>query len=113
MRILRCHDCTSAYSCVSLEWRKATDYLCARGAFDYMLEDKVFPVEHINICFQDFKPKEYLQIGSPNKFVPYLSVIDALMNIGAEKTAELIKNGTETWLPWDHLVKEHGAQNYS
>ena len=90
-----------------LEWRKATCYMCARGAFDYMLDDKIFPVEHVDICFQNFIPKEYFQIGSPNKFVPYLSVIDTLMNIGSAKTAELIKNGTEKWSTWNDLTEEH------
>lgn len=96
-----------------LEWRQATCYLCARGAFDYMLEEKIFPVEHIDIRFQDFAPKEYYQIGSPNNFIPYLSALDALMNIGIEGTAELIKHGTKKWLKWNALTEENNSKVHS
>ncbi len=89
-----------------LRWCEADHYYCARGSFDYMLDDGVFPVDDIKILFQDFKPAAYQQVGSPDTFVPYLSVLDALMNIGPSLTMELIRTGTKNWLSWDELAAE-------
>ncbi len=87
-----------------LRWGKASQYLCAKGAFEYMNEDAVFPVDDIEILFQDHIPKKYSQIGSPNDFIPFLSVLDTLLNIGPGKTLEVIRNGTENWLSWEELA---------
>lgn len=89
-----------------LRWCEADQYYCARGSFDYMLADGVFPVDDIKIYFQDFKPTPYKQVGSPDTFVPYLSVLDALMNIGPSQTMELIMHGTKNWLSWDERAIE-------
>jgi len=85
----------------------STRYYCARGAFSYMYEDKIFPVPDIEVLFQDFQQQPYPQRGSPNVFVPYLSVLDALLNIGPEKTRTHIQNGTRTWLSWQDMVNHH------
>lgn len=82
----------------------ATTYLAARGSFDYMLEDGVFPVEDICVQFQNFVPKKYHQVGASGEFVPFLSVLDALFNVGPRDTARLIEEGTEQWLAWPDLV---------
>lgn len=82
----------------------AKRYLCAKGSFDYMLEDGVFPVSGIEVLFQDFKPKPYKQICASGDFTPFLSITDALMNIGGEATAKLVKSGTERWLSWKEMA---------
>lgn len=87
-----------------LRWCQATNYYSAKGSFDYMLEDGVFPVDGIEILFQDFQHIPYKQVGSPNEFVPYLSTVDALMNTGPKTTYELIKQGTVRWLTWDERL---------
>jgi len=79
-------------------------YLCAKGSFGYMLEDGIFPVESIQVLFQDFQPKPYKQIGDRD-FVSHLSVLDALMNVGSQQSAELIINGTEKWLTWQEMLR--------
>lgn len=89
-----------------LHWCEADQYYCARGSFDYMLEDGIFPVDDIKILFQDFQPMAYQQVGISGAFIPYLSVLDALMNIGPSQTMELIMNGTKDWLSWDEMVGE-------
>lgn len=89
-----------------LRWGNANQYLCAKGSFGYMKEDAVFPVNDIEILFQDYIPKHYEQVGSPNKFVPFLSVLDALFNVGPEQTYALIENGTEKWLTWDSICTQ-------
>jgi hypothetical protein len=87
-----------------LHWCEADRYYCARGSFDYMLADGVFPVQDIEILFQDFKPQAYQQVGGQGTFIPYLSVLDALMNIGPSQTMGLIMNGTKRWLSWDEMA---------
>ena len=87
-----------------LRWCLATRYYSANGSFEYMYEDSVFPVHDIDIMFQDFRHIPYKQVGSPNEFVPYLSVIDALMNTGPATTYELIKQGTVRWLTWEERM---------
>jgi len=82
---------------------RADHYYCARGSFGYMQEDAVFPVNGIDVLFQNFQHKPYIQVGSPNEFVAGLSVIDALMNTGPKVTYDLIKHGTEGWLTWDEM----------
>lgn len=89
-----------------LRWCEADQYYCAKGSFDYMLADGVFPVDDIEVYFQDFKPTAYKQVGSPDTFVPYLSVLDALMNIGPSQTMELIMHGTKKWLSWGERAAE-------
>ncbi len=87
-----------------LHWCEADSYYCAKGSFDYMKEEGVFPVHDIEVLFQDFRPMQYEQIGSTEGFIPYLSILDALMNVGPGSTEELIKAGTPQWLSWDELL---------
>ena len=90
-----------------LRWCQADQYLCARGSFAYMHEDGAFPVQDIEVLFQNFVPQPHPQIGSPNEFVPFLSVLDALMNIGPEGTLHLIEAGTECWSSWNEIGRAH------
>jgi hypothetical protein len=94
-----------------LRWCNVTQYLCARGSFEYMKEDAVFPVDDIEILFQNFIPKPYVQIGTVDEFVPFLSVLDALLNIGPGQTFELINNGTAKWLTWTDMMVKSQAEN--
>lgn len=81
----------------------ASTYLAARGSFGYMREDGVFPAAGITLAFQDFSPRPYFQAGSPDAFVPYLSVLDALFNVGPAATADLVQ-GTRYWRSWDEMI---------
>lgn len=91
-----------------LHWCNADQYLSAQGAFSYMLRDGVFPSADITVFFQNFVPKPYTQIGSPEQFIPRLSMLDALMNIGPEHTLKLISAGTEYWFSWDEIFAKYG-----
>jgi len=86
-----------------LEWCGADRYRCAHGSFDYMKSDGVFPVPHIDVLFQNHVPLPYPQAGSPGKFVPYLSVLDALFNVGPAETLALVRGGTRKWLTWSEM----------
>lgn len=88
-----------------LKWAKATEYLCAFGSFDYMKEDGIFPSEDVDVKFQNFVPKSYPQAHSPDKFIPYLSILDALFNVGPEETLNLIEEGSIHWLSWEERAK--------
>lgn len=94
-----------------LRWCEADCYLCARGSFPYMHEDGVFPVDNINVVFQNYVPKPYIQIGLPKEFIPCLSALDALMNIGPEETLKLIENGTESWASWDDMLSSSQVES--
>ena len=87
-----------------LQWCGAGRYFSARGAFGYMHEDGLFPVTGVEVLFQDFKPVEYPQVGTTDGFVPFLSVLDALLNVGPEATAQLIVSGTQHWVGWNEMV---------
>jgi hypothetical protein len=87
-----------------LAWVGADAYYSARGSFEYMREDGVFPLPDVPVFFQRFVPQPYPQVGSPGSFVPYLSVLDALMNVGAAGTADLIERGTVEWTDWGGMV---------
>ncbi len=73
-----------------------------------MYEDKVFPLADISIFFQDARPIPYRQYNNGTKqFIPYLSVLDALFNIGADETYKEISNMTKHWLTWDEMIINH------
>lgn len=83
---------------------QATHYLCAHGAFSYMFEDKVFPVEGIEVLFQNYNCLPYKQAGTDVSFVPNLSVLDALFNIGPKATLDLIRKGKSLWDSWEDML---------
>jgi WbqC-like protein family len=77
----------------------AKSYLCARGSFEYMHEDGVFPVTDVEVGFQDFEPQPYAQRRA-DTFVSHLSVLDALFEVGADETRRLVLAGQRAWTPW-------------
>lgn len=72
---------------------KADVYLSARGSFDYMEEDNIFESENIQFLFQNFQPSPYPQ-GQSTEFVPYLSVLDALIQQGPKETLRIIEKSS-------------------
>ena len=96
------HGKRSALLYEILRYYGANTYLSAHGSFGYMQEDGVFPVEDIEVLFQNAVPKPYPQIGSET-FMPYLSVLDALFNVGGKETRHLAENMTERWLTWNEM----------
>ena len=77
----------------------ARTYLCARGSFEYMIEDGLFPVDDVDVVFQDFAPVPYAQHRTDD-FVSHLSVLDALFEVGAHETRRLVLAGQRAWTPW-------------
>jgi hypothetical protein len=78
---------------------RAATYLCARGSFGYMVDDGVFPVDGIDVVFQEFSPQPYPQRRA-REFVSHLSVLDALFEVGTDETRRLVLAGQRAWTPW-------------
>jgi hypothetical protein len=89
-----------------LRWCDASVYLCARGSYGYMSSDGLFPVTGIMVLFQDYQPPAYPQATNRGSFVPYLSILDALFNIGPDATRELIETHSRKWRTWDEMSDE-------
>ncbi len=85
----------------------AKKYYCAHGSYGYMADEALFPVEDIEVVFQNYNHRPYKQHFSSD-FTPYLSVLDAIFNIGFEETAYLIIHGTEKWLTWREMASLYG-----
>jgi len=83
-----------------LHWCNASRYYAAAGSAEYMKEDDVFPIANLEVLFQRFQIESYPQKNSSNEFIPNLSVVDALFNIGPAETARLITNNNH-WDTWD------------
>ncbi len=84
---------------------KATTYYSARGSFDYMSEETVFPVSDIQIYFQNFNHPTYSQYHSA-EFVSHLSIADALFNLGFEATGRLTREAAVDWQSWEEMAAE-------
>jgi len=67
-----------------------TTYVSALGSKEYIESDNPFPDAGIALYYQHFEHPEYLQLHG--EFVPYLSVLDLLLNVGA-RSLEVIRSG--------------------
>lgn len=86
---------------------EATDYLAAAGAEEYMRADGVFPLADVSTSFQNYSPVAYYQ-PHKSEFVPYLSVLDMMFQIGPEGARHCIIAGSGPWRPWGDV--ESGAR---
>ena len=64
-------------------------YMCGGGAAGYQ-EDATFAAAGVGLIYQNFQHPVYPQIGA-KEFVPGLSIIDALMNIGVVEVRAALK----------------------
>jgi len=68
---------------------KGTTYLCGDGSLEY-LENEMFNKESLKLDFLNFKHPIYKQ-NRNEIFIPNLSIIDCLFNVGKDVTIKLIK----------------------
>lgn len=68
-------------------------YMCGGGASGYQ-DDAAFSAAGIGLIYQNFEHPIYPQIGS-KEFAPGLSIIDALMNIGAVDLRSALKSNAD------------------
>jgi hypothetical protein len=67
-------------------------YLCGGGAGGYQ-QDEAFAAAGVTLTYQNFAHPTYPQHGGAGEFLPGLSVIDALMNLGVDGTRSLLDSG--------------------
>ena len=60
----------------------ATCYLAAGGSRDYTSQEPGFAENDISVEYHSYAHPEYPQLHGP--FVPYLSAVDALLNVGSD-----------------------------
>lgn len=64
-------------------------YMCGGGASGYQ-EDKAFAAAEVELRYQSYAHPIYTQHGG-REFVPGLSIVDALMNLGFERVRQLLR----------------------
>jgi hypothetical protein len=80
---------------------EATVFLAAAGAEEWIRKDGVFPIPGVDVHFQRYEPAEYPQ-RQASRFVPYLSVIDLVLQVGPDRTRELVRAGAGRFVDWDN-----------
>lgn len=86
---------------------KADNYISPKGSFTYLNNDgaeKKFCENNLFVSFQNFKLNAYPQRGE--NFIPYLSSLDALFNIGGEATLTLIRKSSQIYSSYTDLISE-------
>lgn len=83
---------------------QATAYFSAKGSFDYMREDGVFPLATCPSYFQNHRPRSYPQGARAPQFIPYLAALDALFNLSPSEFRQTMR-GTERWLSWSDMLR--------
>jgi hypothetical protein len=73
---------------------EGTAYMCGGGSAGYQ-QDDLFTQAGLKLVYQNFSHPVYLQYQRPDRFVPGLSIIDALMNVGAEALRALLQEGRQ------------------
>ncbi len=67
----------------------AETYLCGGGSAEYF-DEKLFTQANLKVRYQKFTPKAYPQ-GGGSVFLPGLSILDLLMNMGTARAKEFIE----------------------
>ena len=67
----------------------ASDYLSPTGSADYMAEEQVFAAAEFPVEFRSLAVREYPQTHKGD-FIPFMSFLDALMNVGWDGLADLV-----------------------
>lgn len=85
-----CQEKSTALLVEILHKKQGKTYLCGGGAGGYQ-QDELFHAAGMEVIYNSFNHPVYTQMNS-REFVPGLSIIDALMNVGITETKKLIRN---------------------
>ena len=77
----------------------ASTYLASAGSEEYMRADEVFPLAGVDTYFQQYVPAQYVQ-RQARVFVPYLSVLDMLLQIGPDQGRDRVREGDRGFIDW-------------
>lgn len=69
----------------------ADTYLSANGSRGYIEEEGIFGESEVTVRYQNFVPQPYPQAGV-TEFVPYLSMVDVLANLGTDGAREYVRD---------------------
>jgi hypothetical protein len=72
---------------------KASHYLSPIGAAEYLNDDGFAELSSLPLEFQSYTPNPYSQYRC-NSFLPYLSIVDVIANLGWQATAIYIRQST-------------------
>lgn len=75
----------------------ADEYLSPLGSRDYIESNNPFPEEGVDLCYQHYEHPTYRQLHG--KFMSHLSIIDLLLNEGADSLS-ILREGQKT--PYTH-----------
>jgi len=78
-------------------------YLSAPGSIAYLARANPFPIAGMPLRFFQFAHPVYPQLHGD--FLPYLSIIDALANLGPEQTRAVLESGLRAPVPIDALTE--------
>lgn len=87
---MNCKRSSTALLVEILQKKNGTTYLCGGGAGGYQ-QNELFHESGIAVSYNSFNHPKYQQMGN-HEFVPGLSIVDALMNVGVSETKKLIRN---------------------
>lgn len=87
---MNCQENSTKLLVEILKKKQGNTYLCGGGASGYQ-QDELFNQAGIEVIYNNFNHPIYPQFNVKS-FIPGLSIIDALMNVGIEETKELICN---------------------
>jgi hypothetical protein len=87
---LDCHETSTQLLIEIIRKKQGNTYLCGGGSAGYQ-NDELFSQAGIQVIYNKFSHPIYPQFNC-NEFVPGLSIIDALMNVGIDATKKLIRN---------------------
>lgn len=89
---LDCRENSTELLVEIMKKKQGTSYLCGGGAGGYQ-RDELFHAAGIEVIYNSFNHPFYTQMNG-SQFVPGLSIIDALMNVGIAETKKLIRAGS-------------------
>ena len=69
---------------------KCDTYVSPQGSQEYLEEDGVFNSGNISLMYNNYQPTSYPQMGT-KEFVPYISIIDLIANIGPDHSLDHIR----------------------
>jgi hypothetical protein len=87
----------------------ARTYLSARGAAGYMIDEAVFPLPDVVTVFQAYEPAPYRQ-AQATTFVPYLSALDAVLQLGPDGARAALEAGERPFVSWGEVVAQQDRQ---
>ena len=76
-----------------------TSYVAVPGAVEYMREDPLWLGLENRLEIYNYEPTPYKQ-SKTKEFIPFMSSVDALLELGAKDARKIMLSGSRENLPW-------------